>query len=308
MSTPERPPNPPRPPALSRATLLLAGLALLGGTAVMAILVFWLLRAGPAAAAPAPLPALAMTATRTPFQPAQATTQSPSATPLPTQTPTSSPSPSPAPSATPLPTETPPPPPPPAPPPPAEPPAPPDSAAVQGVSGVNQSMPLSCEARSAVDWARFFGVSIGESEFQDALPVTDNPETGFVGSPYGTAGFVPPRSYGAHAAPVARLLRAYGLKADDSKGVAWEDVQREIAAGRPVIVWVIGSVQPGSSVAYTPPDGETTRVAPFEHTVMVIGYSPDSVTVQDGGMVYSTSLARFLNSWAVLGNMAILAH
>ena len=179
-------------------------------------------------------------------------------------------------------------------------------AAVEGVSGYFQSLGLSCESRSASDWARFFGVSIGELEFQERLPRSDNPEQGFVGNPRDTAGMIPPNSYGVHAGPVAELLRSYGLPAEARRWMSFEDLQQEIAAGQPVIVWVIGGVLPGRAVEYTASDGQTTVVAAMEHTVMIVGYSESMVQVVDGGSYYSVSVSRFLTSWGVLENQAVV--
>jgi len=64
-------------------------------------------------------------------------------------------------------------------------------------------------------------------------------------------------------------------------------------------------VSDGRAVWYTASDGEQTLVAPYEHTVIVIGYTPATVTVLDGGQVYARSLDLFLRSWGVLGNLAI---
>ncbi|MBN1370992.1 MAG: C39 family peptidase [Anaerolineaceae bacterium] len=228
------------------------------------------------------------TATRTPFQPQRPTfTPSPSPTPTATFTPTA------------LPTATPP------PPEPTDPPIP-ASAVVEGVSGYFQSLGLSCESRSASDWARFFGVSIGELEFQERLPRSDNPEQGFVGNPRDMAGMIPPNSYGVHAGPVAELLRSYGLPAEARRWMSFENLQREIASGQPVIVWVIGGVLPGRAVEYTASDGQTTVVAAMEHTVMIVGYNESTVQVVDGGSYYSVSVSRFLTSWGVLENQAVV--
>jgi uncharacterized protein YvpB len=230
------------------------------------------------------------TPTRTPFRPVRYT-RTPTKTPLPTHTTT--------PTQTPTNTSPPPPPPPP--------PAPelPDQASVSGVVGHPQSLGLSCEARSAVDWAGFFGWNIGEMEFLGGLPRTDNPETGFVGSPSGAWGQVPPGAYGVHAAPVAALLRAYGIPAEDHRGLSWEDLREEISAGKPVVVWVIGGIWQGYAVDYTPSDGATVRVAPFEHTVIVTGYSASSVSIVDNHLYYDVPVDRFLSSWSVLGNQAV---
>lgn len=253
-------------------------------------------------ASPTPTPA---GSTQTPFLPVTNTptstlTPTPTATPTVTLTSTPTQTATPTSTQTPWPTDT------PEPPSEAPPEELPDSAMISGVIGYNQSLPLSCEARSAVDWARYFGLEIGEMEFQGLLPTSDNPNTGFVGSPYGERGSIPPRSYGVHSAPVAALLRSYGLNAQNYPGMSLDDIRREIAAGRPVITWVVGNVWLGRGVAYTASDGETLTVVPYEHTVIVIGYNEETVTVVDGSMVYSPTIERFMGSWSVLDYQGII--
>lgn len=182
----------------------------------------------------------------------------------------------------------------------------PAAAAVSGVVGHRQSLALSCESRSAADWAAFFGVAIDELEFLGNLPASDDPDRGFVGDVRGTWGQTPPNAYGVHAGPVAKLLTAYGVRAEGSRYNKWSLVQREVAAGRPVLVWVAGHVEPGhTSEIYVAADGRETVVARFEHTVIVIGYTAETVTIVDGAQVYTRSLADFLDSWGVLRNMAV---
>jgi uncharacterized protein YvpB len=185
--------------------------------------------------------------------------------------------------------------------------SPPESALIQGVNGHAQSYTLSCEARSAVDWAAFWGVSIREKKFLNRLPRSDNPETGFVGSPNDFWGNIPPAGYGVHAAPVAALLREYGLQAEARRGMTWDELRAEIAAGRPVIAWVIGQIWSGTPQKYTPPNGQTVTVARYEHTVIVIGYTKNQVKLVDAysGQTQTHSRRAFLASWATLGNMAI---
>ncbi|MCC6146822.1 MAG: C39 family peptidase, partial [Anaerolineaceae bacterium] len=179
-------------------------------------------------------------------------------------------------------------------------------AHIAGIRGQDQSLPLSCESRSAVDWASFFGVAIEELDFQHRLPRSDDPELGFVGDVGGVWGNIPPRAYGVHAAPVAALLTEYGLPAEARKGMTLDELKAEIAAGRPVIAWVIGHVQPGTAQDYTSRAGQQVRVAAREHTVMVIGYIPEVVFVLDGGWLYGRAWHHFVDSWGVLGNMAIV--
>jgi uncharacterized protein YvpB len=75
-----------------------------------------------------------------------------------------------------------------------------------------------------------------------------------------------------------------------------------------VIVWIVGSVQNGIPVYFTPPDGLDTIVARYEHTVVVTGYTQDSVYYLNGDTIYTRSVNQFLDSWSALGNMAITTN
>jgi uncharacterized protein YvpB len=176
------------------------------------------------------------------------------------------------------------------------------------VVGHAQLYTLDCEARSAVDLAEFFDVDIDERDFLSKLPKSDNPEDGFVGDFRGLTGQLPPQSYGVYSKPVAALLREYGLQAHAKKDFSWGSIQSEIAAGRPVMVWIIGNTWPGYAVDYTTPDGQTTYVANYEHTGIVTAYDETTVTIVDGSMIYRRTLDEFLQSWGVLHDMAVTVN
>lgn len=186
----------------------------------------------------------------------------------------------------------------------------PEEAYISGLGGHAQSYSLSCESRSAVDWAAFWGLSIDEAEFQTNLPRSDNPDKGFVGQASDTWGNLPPRGYGVHAGPVAALLRHYGLQATAHRDLSWDDLRVEIAAGRPVIVWIIGQMWYGTPRTYKAHDGTSTIVAQFEHTMILTGYDSTSVQVVDAysGWTLTYPLTTFLASWSVLGDLAILGQ
>lgn len=186
----------------------------------------------------------------------------------------------------------------------------PNQAYISGVVGHAQRYTLSCEARSAADWAAFWGVSIDETEFLNRLPASDNPNEGFVGYFDDPWGNIPPSSYGVHADPIAEILRSYGLDAHAGLGLSWDEVRTEVAAGRPVIVWVIGQIWAGSASEYETEDGEMVTVANNEHTMIVIGYDESRVHLVDAltGYTVTHTLDNFLSSWSVLGNMAVVGE
>ena len=189
---------------------------------------------------------------------------------------------------------------------PTSPPIPYDSVIIGNIYGQPQSYNLSCESRSAVDWARYFGVTLSETDFVYSLPSSDDPNRGFVGNVNDYGGQIPPNSYGVHAEPVAELLRAYGVPATAVTSMSADAIRREIDYGHPVIAWVIVGTLPGYGEYYTTQDGNTVLVARNEHTVIVIGYDPTGVTILDGGMVYWRSWDVFMASFGALNNMAVV--
>jgi len=294
-------------PSGKRTRLVLFSIALCGALALFAGArlrlpgELRLFAAGPAVLPLTPVSGAAYTQTATPFQPLP--TSSPTATLTPTHTVTSSPTATftPLPSSTPL--------------PPTATDAPlyplpddlPGEAQIEGVHGYAQAYNLTCEARSAVDWARFFGGNISEMEFQAALPLSDNPEVGFVGYYDDPMGRLPPLAYGAYAAPVAQTLAGFGVDAAAVSGYSLNDLRRQVASGNPVIVWVVGNTWwDGTPVDYRAEDGSTVTVVRFEHTVILTGYDAYGVSLVDGGQVYWRSYDTFLASWSVLGNMAVI--
>lgn len=185
----------------------------------------------------------------------------------------------------------------------------PDSFYISGVPSFRQSYPLSCESRTAVDWADYFGVTIFESDFQFGLTRSDNPDKGFVGEVHDPWGQIPPYSYGVHAQPVADLLKEdYGLPARAAKNFSLENLKREIASGQPLIAWVIGNMVSGTPVEYVDQVGDKVTVAPYEHTVIITGYGKDHIRYLNNGKFYQVPVEVFTSSWAVLGNMVVYHH
>ena len=146
-----------------------------------------------------------------------------------------------------------------------------------------------------------------EFEFQYRLPLSDNPDFGFVGDVNSPWGQVPPYGYGVHAAPIADLLNAYGIPAKAYKGYTLEQIKTHIARDKPAIAWVIGNVVGGVPYEYTDKHGNQTIVAAYEHVVIVTGYNETHIRYMTNGRFYEAPNAVFLNSWGVLGNMVVVA-
>jgi len=177
---------------------------------------------------------------------------------------------------------------------------------IWNIWGHHQFFAIGCEAAAVRDWAHFFGVEVHESNFQFQLPVSDNPDYGFVGSVTDPWGQVPPYSYGVHAFPVANLLRSgYGMKARAMKGFTLDQLKSEIAANRPVIAWVVGNVVGGVPYEYADKQGRKVTVAAYEHVVIVTGYTQESIRYMNNGKFYDIPTRYFENSWNILGNMVV---
>ena len=182
----------------------------------------------------------------------------------------------------------------------------PESHYIWNIWGHRQYFAIGCEASAADDWAWYFGVDINEFNFQMELPLSDNPDLGFVGSVDGPWGQVPPFAYGVHAAPIAKVLKEnYGMNAVAAKNFTIEEIKREIAADQPVIAWVIGNVVGGIPYEYTDEAGNTVTVAAYEHVVIVTGYNEESLRYMNNGKFYDVQYEYFENSWSVLGNMVV---
>jgi uncharacterized protein YvpB len=174
--------------------------------------------------------------------------------------------------------------------------------------GHAQQMPLSCESRSAVDVAAYWGVHIEEKEFFNNLPKTDDPNTGFVGNVYERWGQLPPNGYGVHAEPVAGLLRAYGLPAQARYGMTIEELEAELAAKRPVILWATPRMASQEVVYYTSAAGAETFAIRYEHTVIAVGYNAGVIYVVDAatGYLWGYSKQSLVRAWDKLNRMSVV--
>ena len=182
----------------------------------------------------------------------------------------------------------------------------PESHYIWNILGHRQYFPIGCEASAAHDWAKYFGVEVNEFNFQVRLPISDNPDLGFVGDVNGPWGQVPPYAYGVHAAPVAKLLSEhYGMNAVGEKGFTTQELKEQIAADKPVITWVVANCTWSEPYEYTDKAGNKVITAPYEHVVIVTGYDEKSFRYMNNGKFYDIPIEYFERTWSVLGNMVV---
>lgn len=182
----------------------------------------------------------------------------------------------------------------------------PESHYIWNILGHRQFFPIGCEASAADDWAKYFGVEVNEFAFQVRLPVSDNPDLGFVGDVNGPWGQVPPYAYGVHAGPVAQVLSEYyGMNAVGMKGFTTQELKEQIAADKPVIAWVVANCTWSEPYEYTDKAGNKVITAPYEHVVIVTGYNETSFRYMNNGKFYDIPTEYFERTWSVLGNMVV---
>lgn len=182
----------------------------------------------------------------------------------------------------------------------------PESFYITGITGHSQVYALGCEASAAVDWANYFDVFFYEFDFQVGLPLSDNPDYGYVGDVNSVWGQIPPYAYGVHSGPLAALLVKYGLPAQSVKNYSLDQLKSKLSESKPVIVWVIGNMEYSQPVEYIDSQGRSVMVAPYEHVVILTGYDETSIRYMTNGKYYDVPTEVFMTSWGVLGNMAVI--
>jgi len=102
------------------------------------------------------------------------------------------------------------------------------------------------------------------------------------------------------------VLNSYGVPVQGGKGYTLDQIKQKLAESKPVIVWVIGKMEYSEPVDYTDKQGNKIIVAPYEHVVILTGYNETSLRYVSNTHWADVENSVFLNSWGVLGNMAVM--
>ncbi|GEM_PF-655851 len=173
-----------------------------------------------------------------------------------------------------------------------------------GVPLYKQSHNLSCEAASASMVAAFFGVPLSEEEAIAALPRHENPNLGFRGNLDGLPGGL--EDYGVHAAPIQKLLAEYGLRVTNVEG-GLEGIRNALKAGHPVMAWITYHLWEQTPTELELAGGAKVKVVPYEHTVVIEGYTDNGLWALDpyDGERQLLPWVDFERSWRYLDQMAL---
>ena len=135
-----------------------------------------------------------------------------------------------------------------------------------------------------------------------------NPEVGFVGSMTGANGSL---GYGMYHRPADELINMlWPGAALDLTGAPFSTIEEYVAAGIPVVLWTTYYFRPAPAnewVTWTSPEG-TVRATPWEHAVLLVGYSSNTLWINNpgnGDTAEPVPLQPFLAAWNQLGDQAV---
>ena len=182
-----------------------------------------------------------------------------------------------------------------------------DAVIIEGIESVAQWYNLSCEYAAAATVTLFWGNLVSQRDFIREVPQHPNPHKGFRGSIHGPHGGTD--HYGIYAEPLVPVLEKYGYSATVFYGGV-ERLKAEINEGHPLVVWITSGRYSHRPVYQETYDGETFKLVPYEHAVVVYGYDGEgvySMDVGDGGF-YHTDWDSFLRRWSYFDQMTLLIH
>ena len=181
-------------------------------------------------------------------------------------------------------------------------------------------LPNGCELTTLAMMLQFYGINKGKMELlpemnRDTTPFRTgpdgtieywgNPNTGFVGDITGKH-----KGFGIYHAGLFGLLQSYIPTATDMTRSSFEELERQVSDGIPVLVW--------TTIRYTVPSDRqwVTWDSPLgpirttfqEHTVLLVGYDEDYVYVNDplkAEKKHRVEKKQFIASWEAMGKQAL---
>lgn len=174
---------------------------------------------------------------------------------------------------------------------------------IDGIPAYQQERSLSCEYASIQIATSAFGNPIPEGDYLASTPQSDNPHFGFRGDIDGPWGITD--DYGIYAEALVPNLEAHGYTGDVSYGADRGYLQSQIDAGHPTLVWI--ATRGDTGFYETDAEGNSFKLVPYEHVVVVYGYDDTGVYISDPGNASYQHMSWnwFLDAWSVMDGMAL---
>ncbi|WP_409293235.1 C39 family peptidase [Peribacillus sp. SCS-37] len=168
-----------------------------------------------------------------------------------------------------------------------------------------------CEVTSLAMLMNYRDIDVTKNELASAIkrvPLTyqsgqrGNPNAGFVGNMEEGPGL------GVYQAPITKLARKYaGDKVRNLTGQHFDELLKEVGSGSPV--WIITTAEfapVNDFIEWSTPQGEI-KVTFKEHSVVITGYDPEHIYVNDPYGHKNRKLPRenFIKAWKQMGSQAL---
>lgn len=188
---------------------------------------------------------------------------------------------------------------------------------IKGVSTINQypEYPNGCEFVALAILLQYYNIDVSVDDIIERSPMGRAPyvEDGVLyGGDPNVEYLGDPRSYngwGIWDRGLRSVAESFKRDAINGTGMPFEEIVKLILRDRPVIVWTsIDLGDPYILMEWTyPPTCETIVWKNYNHAVVVIGYTDDSVIVSDpiDGSVRSFDRSRFIAVYDYMGRRAI---
>jgi uncharacterized protein YvpB len=177
---------------------------------------------------------------------------------------------------------------------------------IEGMPSLAQWYNLSCEYAAAEAVTLFWGNVVSQDDFLREVPFAPNPHKGFRGDINGPHGGID--DYGIYAEPLVPVLERRGYKATVFYGTNVARLKANLDVGFPVVAWLTTDRNAYRPAYWGKYAGETFKLVPGEHAIVVYGYDGGgvySMDVSDGGFYY-TDWGSFIRRWGYFDGLSLV--
>ena len=181
-----------------------------------------------------------------------------------------------------------------------------DAVIIEGVPSVVQWYNLSCEYAAAAAVTLYWGNLVSQADFIREIPQHPNPHKGFRGDINGPHGGID--DYGIYAEPLIPVLERRGYKATAFYGTNVKRLKANLDVGYPVVAWLTSDRNAFRPEYWGTYGGQTFKLVPGEHAVVVYGYDVEGVYSMDvsNGGYFHTDWDSFIRRWGYFDGLSLV--